>query len=555
MESTPEIPIDAHTNITSLKLKIAKAKEREARSASIDLKDHISGPIPANRQVPVNVARRNDRVVSPDPPPDSRPAAKTRQKPNNSRGRRKGTLWPGGDGDGDSDSDPEKTGRSDTKDAQVVTKKRGVAKSEDVDHSNVIDDSFARSLVIEENERVKQLRDLREIGEKWEEMKEERGDHERKGHQMREMVRALEQSGPGGPVRQRLLDFDGRLREYLNDILYGVIKDNGWESAAQILTEEEEIVQWLEMSVLGRCVEFDGWQFSNKPLDERISLALKSVEEQCWRSKYFALALEIRQEYLESVPQPPSSDPAHEPAEPWTKDMEFAIKEYLLWKCSKSQFYRKPRFIDELAESFWAKIVKQMVNSATTATSLSTPDGEWLQRFEQSRESGHLKAAYIHWVIGDADPIKIEQLCKEWHRVKREDALDRYHRSMGSIKLKVEQVFCPGIVRDGEVSLLLLKGGFPTGIRPVSPNELKNLGWFRDEERRGFNFWRCERIFEDGTGNWLKVCMSGKVLGAFCLENLGSALQYTDDGKGGCVLNRRPLSSAERLAIFGNSRA
>ncbi|KAK6080369.1 hypothetical protein SCUP234_05310 [Seiridium cupressi] len=561
---------------------ILKARERERCTPRFIAHKHVPLPDTGIREVAGAVTRRTDRLAVPEPPPSNRSSTGTSRRKDWPHRRRRHVN--GFHDDSDSDSDGDDKRRDHIREASpAVVPKRPLAKSGN------FDDTFATSLALEEEERVRQLRDLREIGEKWEGIKVERDLHEIDNELRRQrLVLFRKRSFKNPTINAKLLETDIRLREYLDEVLYGAIKDvvEESESGPEGRTELEQIVQRLEMGVLSRLSKFGEWKLSSLSLHERLSQSLRAAENSCWNFKLQPLALKFRLEMgywpgkasadprssedhdietpssLSTSSEPPNTNVVERDflkdvrEQSWRRDSSRAVEDYMERVHPKRETRGERTFIDVLEESFWHKIVDKMSEAALSAEPPYLPDGHWLQCFQTSRQEGHLTASYIDWVTAGVDSAKLDRLSLEWHRVKRQEALE----SMASVEIQVQQVFCPNLIRPGEVSLLLIKGNYPTGIRTVSEDELRSLGWFRDHANDGDNdnddmFWRCELVNRDEWGSptdILKVDMSGKVLGAFCLqEATWVLLELIVGGRGGFQARPRRLNIAEMSILRG----
>ncbi|RYP88542.1 hypothetical protein DL769_000238 [Monosporascus sp. CRB-8-3] len=205
------------------------------------------------RRVAGGVTRRTDRVERAEPPPSSPrfTAGVERERP---RRRRQGGAGFGSDSDSDSDDDKPKRNRDNDDPKPISRRKLPESQPQDLPDlptSKVLPISKAD---VEEQERLQQLRDLRIAKENWAAIDERRGyfHKERQGREKQLRDATQRMSSRPREIPWFVLDRDARLREYLDENLYGAI-DKVPDERTKIQVEQvfcPDIIQRGEVSLV-----------------------------------------------------------------------------------------------------------------------------------------------------------------------------------------------------------------------------------------------------------------------------------------------------------------
>ncbi|RYP52653.1 hypothetical protein DL768_002209 [Monosporascus sp. mg162] len=242
MESKDEDAIQYSTvdNVQRYRaVKSTKPKKRDDISPGSHHDARLEPPDPDKlRSVAGGVTRRTDRVERAEPPPSSS-RVRTDPKKERPRRRRQGGAGLGSDSESDSDDDKPKRSRDDDDPKTISQRKLPESQPQD------LPDLSTSTVDVEEQERLQQLRALRNVKEKWAAI-DERRQYFRKERQGREkqLIDAIRRMPTGPPkIYQGVLDRDVRLREYLDENLYGAINKVTDGSTLTQLTDLEEIVE------------------------------------------------------------------------------------------------------------------------------------------------------------------------------------------------------------------------------------------------------------------------------------------------------------------------
>lgn len=546
---------DAHVAAADT-LESLKTSERMIKAIKRGIRDQVVLPEPEYRRVAGNVTRRTNRAVAPLPPPNPRQPQSAFHSRVTSRGRRKGAAGFESDSDGDSDREnPKRKSGDNDLGAATQKKKRPEPQSGP-------DDLLSSRMEIEreEKERVQQMITLRKIQDISQDILAHRHGIQKDVTYIRQSLFNQRASSYESPLIHRtVIDRDAKLHEYLDEMLYGAIKDiSSAGKGSTELSNIEEIVQKIEGTVLMRFMMYDDWRFDfGKSLDERLIMALRKAEKALWRWDPFITHYTnmLRgQGYMtaDSYYHGPGRDPSVQqvPIENHRQNIKWVVQEFIRINC-EDPWKGKKRFIHAVADAYLERIIEAMCRAAMTMPPPPglEPSGCQLGIIESSRENRRLKPEYIAWVTAGVDPVKLGNFETNWHRLKRKELLRDYRKNMDSVKITVVQEFCPDLVSPGVVSLLLAKGGYPTGIRDVSAEELESLGWVAGRGEGSRVYWRCEPANEDADEipmDLLKVGMDGEILGAFCMDSRGNwgLIEPTEEG-----YRVRALRKSERKAI------
>lgn len=519
--------------------KPTKTEERDIVPSESRYDAHLELPDPSKlRNAAGGVTRRTDRVERAEPPPNPTRTATNPRKKEQPHRRRKGGAGFGGDSGSDSDDDKPKRNRDD--DGSKPTSRRRLPQRKPVD----VPDSSAFQLNAEEQDRLQQLRALRNVKEKWTALDEQR-QHCRYNYKARTICLARDMQGglfQSPQIFKGVIDRDMRLREYLDEMLYGAITEMPDGNSPTQLTDLEEIVEQVEKRMIVPCSRFDSWKFAGKPWGERLVLVLEALEKAFWNdlSSFWWIAMD---------------DECSE--QEWYRRVTQRCSAFMFRTCppKSSTVNTRRTFIDTLLSQFEENIVRAMIGAVPYPISHSRlqrgPKGtKWLDRFRESRVDGRLAPSYIEWVTAGADLDQLKRFCVEWHAVKREEALREFRESMKMVKMKVEQVFCPDIIQPGVVSVVLIKGDHLATVKDVSAYDLASLGWFHESVDGQHRYWRCGLANYDSwdvARDIYKVGMDGEFLGAFvCVDSSWALLEYDEDNEGAFY---RPLNAVEEMAL------
>ncbi|RYP78358.1 hypothetical protein DL771_000543 [Monosporascus sp. 5C6A] len=553
-------------------VKSTKSKKRDAIYPGSHHDAHLEPPDPDKlRSVAGGVTRRTDRVERAEPPPSSS-RVRTDPKKETSRRRGQGGAGFGSDSDSDSDDGKPKRNRDDDDPKPISRRKHPESQPQDLPdlHTSKVD--------VEEQERLQQLRALRNVRENWAAIDERRQyfRKERRGREKR-LIDVIRQMPARSPmISEAVLDYDARLRDYLDENLYGAIDKVPDGSTLTQPTDLEEIVELVEKKMVTSCSRFDAWKFSSPPIPvcERLVLVLQAIEKECWMSV-------LPKFFLHRNWHPQASGLCHD-------FMETSCPKWI------DKLYQRETFIDFLLSKYQIKVMNALTDSVGHRISLYmqiqqelenkwnqrvdvpwTHDNllwthsyllwshtqtqenlkdDWLQHFRESRVDGRLTRSYMDWVIHGVDSDELARFLSEWHRVKRKEALREFLSSMAMVKIQVEQEFCPDIIQPGVVSLVLVKSNHPSTVKEVSAEDLESLGWFHETVDGQRRYWRCEPGNNDSSNyarDIFKVSMDGEVLGAYCLDGPSWAfLEYKPheflDAEGRRVSSWTPLQHIPR---------
>ncbi|RYP15329.1 hypothetical protein DL765_005785 [Monosporascus sp. GIB2] len=566
-------------------IKTTKSTKPDATSLESHAGARLEPPGPDKlRSVAGGVTRRTDRVERAEPPPSSSRvrADVKRERP---RRRRQGGAGFGSDSDSDSDDDKPKRNRDDDDPKHISRRKLPESQPQD------LPDLPMSEVDVEEQERLQQLRALRNVKEKWEAIDERRRycRKERWGRE-KQLLDAIRRMPSGSPtIYQGVIDRDARLREYLDENLYGAIDKIPDESTLTQLTDLEEIVEHVEERMLESCSEFSNpkWLQRPKPMGERVVSVLQSVEQACWLSVSTDI-LTYRRRFRNTEGDDEQFELTYDRPRGCIPEMCRSYMAACYPDRINGTHIREP-FIDMLSRKYRIKVIDAMIGSVLDRIGLhmqiqqeleekwhqrfegreathinghltdiylkwsyrqiqGDPKDDWLQRFRESRVNRHLTQPYMDWVFDGVSLGQLDRFRMEWHRVKREKALREFRASMASVKIQVEQEFCPDIIQPGAVSLVLVKGNHPSTVKNVSAEVLESLGWFHEMVNGQRRYWRCKLSNKGPLGfarDILKVGMDGEVLGAYCLDGPSWAfLEYKEP-----QLVLRPLNAAEEIAL------
>ncbi|ETS74198.1 hypothetical protein PFICI_14064 [Pestalotiopsis fici W106-1] len=499
----------------------------------------IQAPVPGCRDVAGTVTRTSNRVVAAQPAPTPRtartPPTFQRQRPQ--RGRKAGG---GPDNNSDSESDGEERKRRRSEDTDGTVSRRNPPKAP----APPTEDSYGRDTrelerLRDENMRIQQFRVLRQLEEKWEAIDTRLRMHQAgAAERVRDLIRLRQQQRHArAPIKKRVLERNQDLQEYLEEILYGVIKEDEDEAERTELDDLEEIVERIESELVNRISHFEDWKIQKLDSHDRIIRAFDRAEKELWKLP----------ELRDAIANDASRDAAS-----FNRSIKSVVNSFILKDASLPEGTQKT-FIDHLVDACWSEIISSIVEAIlsvdTTDLLEGSPTGAWLAPFETSRMNHKSTAAYRRWLIGDLTSRGCRQLCLDLHRLKRQETVREYRTCMETVKMSVRQEFCCGAVRPDEVSLILMKGNHLTGVRTVSPSMLQMLGWFYDVASE--NYWRCT-IFEtsDRRKELIKMSMDGEILGLFSMDarSYPMCLEYQRHGKDSNFVVR-PLGELELIAL------
>ncbi|KAF3019781.1 hypothetical protein E8E14_011783 [Neopestalotiopsis sp. 37M] len=390
----------------------------------------------------------------------------------------------------------------------------------------------------DEQMRIQQFRVLRQLEAKWDDIESRRSDHSA-GAQKRidalvQFRRNFKFVAPS--ISKRVLERDQALQGYLEEVLYGVIKEDEDEEEHSQLDDLEEIVDRVESELVNRVSHFEEWKVRKLQTHQRIIMALDRAEKELWKSP----------ELMDAV----ANDEAHN-AKSFAQNIRGIVDSFLLKDASLPDTTQKT-FIDRLADACWEDIISYItveILSATTEDLLeSSPSGAWLEPFEESRINHTSTSAYRQWLIGSLTPGNERKLCRDLYRLKRQEIVREYKSCMETVKMSVRQEFCLGAVHPDEVSLVLTKGNHLTGVRAVSRSTLRAMGWFHDMATK--DYWRCALYDKnDDSVELIKMSMDGEVLGLFCLDKgLPVCLEYWEPEED-YGITVRPMYETEWAAL------
>ncbi|KAF7515139.1 hypothetical protein G7054_g14737 [Neopestalotiopsis clavispora] len=450
--------------------------------------------VPGCREVAGTVTRTSNRVVAAQPPPaPSTTRASSSFRNNKPRKSRKAGGGPGNNSDSESDDEDRK--RKLDGDADVTVLRQLPAEDPGPDHSAGA------------QKRIDALIQFR---------------------------RNFKFVAPS--ISKRVLERDQARQGYLEEVLYGVIKEDEDEEEHSQLDDLEEIVDRVESELVNRVSHFEEWKVRKLQTHQRIIMALDRAEKELWKSP----------ELMDAV----ANDEAHN-AKSFAQNIRGIVDSFLLKDASLPDTTQKT-FIDRLADACWEDIISYItveILSATTEDLLeSSPSGAWLEPFEESRINHASTPAYRQWLIGSLTPGNERKLCRELYRLKRQEIVREYKSCMETVKMSVKQEFCLGAVHPDEVSLVLMKGNHLTGVRAVSRSTLRAMGWFHDMATK--DYWRCALYDKnDDSVELIKVSMDGEVLGLFCLDKgLPVCLEYWEPEEN-YGITVRPMYETEWAAL------
>ncbi|KAK7755881.1 hypothetical protein SLS62_002168 [Diatrype stigma] len=485
------------------------------------------------------VTRRTDRRESAEAPPGPPQSRTIWPRTAQAQRKKKGGAGFGDSSDSDSDDDKPKRNRGGESRKPVIQRRKFPGMQ-----PGGLPSSSVSQLSAEEEQRLEQLRTLRAVKDNWAAIDKRRQHYNNMRQKIEtELIHTMRQGPFESPeIPKGVLDCNIRLREQLEEILYGTIRKIPQHGTSTESNDLEEIVEQIEKRMVAWCHDFDAYHFSGLPTNVRLAAVLQACEKSFW--KYMFL-----DEYTW----------------PTTRDEECYIiaQEYVTGACRDymEKHGQQPgivsgreTFIDVLLSQYKRKVMDAMCAAVPHIISETQfkqgPEGLWQQSIRDSRVGGRLTPSYVQWVTADVCPTQLNRFCEEWHRVKREEALRGFRASAGT---KIEQVFCPDISKPGVVSLVLVKGDHLAEVRDIPAKDLWSMGWFHETMNGQIRYWRCEPGNYDGWGmanDIFKVDMDGRVLGAFCYHNSAWALLECDDyGK----LTPRPLSSVEAAALSWDS--
>ncbi|SPO00537.1 uncharacterized protein DNG_03285 [Cephalotrichum gorgonifer] len=455
-------------------------------------------PEPEYRNVAGDVRRRTDRVVRAEPPPTTQPSASQtpRRSPHNRRRPRKHL---GHDGGSDSDSSDEDRNRNSGggDDSGGVLKQRQ-RPPPPVTEANETFRPDKRMLEQEEEKRIRDMRIMREVEEKWGDIRDERRHCQRQGEfRRRALVRfhdrgqakkqkyllASLQGAPRKEVDEALEDLkaeshdpfwskdirnfvrrmDQQRHDYLDEALYHNMEDNFGPVTGNrpAHTWVRPTLERVEIGFLRRCKSSDtdwGLDWSKPPptLQMHVVHVIKHMSKEYWAlhvSSGSNLGVDHWMHRMTTIRSSP-------------KEADSALA------------------LNVLVDAYIVKVRRSILRALDSDLQTQELFLEPLYKLILNSRSGNLMSTdYTEWLFKGVDDAEIEQC------FVRMTAFAKFRENMKFVNMIIKHEFCPDIVKPGVVSLIMFKDTLATSTKEVSAEDLHTLGWFRSHEGE---YWRFE---------------------------------------------------------------
>ncbi|KAI1457148.1 hypothetical protein F4805DRAFT_202094 [Annulohypoxylon moriforme] len=443
------------SNLAHLKRLKEKAKSTLPNDTILDLPD------PAYREALGDVRRRTNRTVRAEPPPPPTTQASSAPRYQRSSGRRR--LNNGFDGDDGSDSDGSDPRRGHGESNAPVTR-RQLKKQLPLDpvEPAKASSSSSMSLTPEEEERIRLRRTLQNNPGAWQSALQTFKKNDFRAFQRKTALTRHRFNVPKNIERNPDVTVirlqDKLMLEFLNESL-------GRDSDAEDLTEGGEVDEDpdRERSLLSDVIE-------------RIELDL------IIRFKGLAGSPEIGEEGL------------NEDLEPITIILLAILRQWHILRYILESFPKTRTPFDECVFSY-TTIMFDHIEASLLGS---------------SRENGYLSPSYIDYIYSQLPRREIASVLRDrrqakCYQVRGEKIRSAFH----SIRKNIVQAFCEDTTHQGGIVLVRPKDSHLALVRHVSPQDLDRLGWVRDDEEWGGEYWRYS--FDERFGAVFRIAMDGTV--------------------------------------------
>lgn len=477
--------------------RIKRNNKFRCQSPEPDSSYPIELPQPMFREVPVHVSRTPNRSVQAMPPPSAQPQALPSRRKNQGR-RRPKRLGGNGDGDGsesDSGGDGQRNGRH-SPDGPLQKRKPPPPEVEPPcrDLRSLKGKQVAQKAIVlspEEKRRVLKLKRLHAFEKAFGDRLDLRSLNKAESKDKRKAFLQGKTIIPFYPV---VLDDveqkQAALNEYLDDSLYFAIVDNRLSSETDH-TEKLPAIASLIAEAESRVI--------------KLICSLRN------KAKVVAREMQgLDHERIVSILPPPAK--SYLPSE--IRIPRFPTSYWAIENLS----IRRPQ-LDELRDD-----KDPLVKTYLDLIMDGTPDGNFggvsitniLVYSGRSQGKENLPSPeYIESLRSRVGAATFDDLVSRRARRSAKNPLEEYKKRMEDVHMDVSQEF---FQFGNEVDLVLFKGGRPSTIQRVLPDDLQRMGWRldgdfgRDQQGAERRYWRYA-TFDDHPGEVFAVDMEGDILG------------------------------------------
>lgn len=496
--------------------------EKSMAHATYDLPNHRPMPIePENeRKHAGDVARRSNAMPRALPPPKPAASSSTRVGRIRDKDKRREKKSFGDDSEDDSEEDRRRRKSDDRSDGGVLNKKP----------ATVLPSTSSSLLAAEEQERIRLRRTLRAAEERWDKIKMEKYNSWEQIIDREEALVTMNRKQAilsTAEIRKKILNNDKMLQAFLDNTLFHYIKDQsdriqnqlqeGGNREGDISSHyyQEDVLKRIEDGVIARCRAFDEWASIRR---RRWDVTPPSKSE-----RLISISLQMQKTFWQEVKDMTTSD--DDLAEITIRSH---IRERLKNQDADKGLSLGPAngFVPSVQKSEYdvaindveSKYLELIVTSVAKAIAqdikagLSDPHEsslELINIFKSSRDVGkHLSQDYVQWVTSVLDETQLSLLCESWFKSVRQETLYRFRKDLSGVELKQE--FIDSAENPTDVSIVLFKAGVVANVVEVSPKQLSELGWLRDNRKE--RYWRYSegRSF---VNHIFKVQMNGSIVG------------------------------------------
>ncbi|KFY65666.1 hypothetical protein V496_02415 [Pseudogymnoascus sp. VKM F-4515 (FW-2607)] len=444
---------------------------------------------PEARTVAGDVRRRTNRVTNAEAPPPSKSDTKSSTK--NRAGKGKGRQEKGfGDGDDSgSEGDRKKPRNRGSGDGRAAVKKPLPAVAGG--SSGPVDKKYS-GLSAEEEQAVKLRRAITAMDGRWAEF-EKHNQLCKARSENRGPVLIAKTNLPfaslmvSEDIRLELSRQEGYMEEYKREALFGHIRDQAMEDdETNKMTADssdyflKDVLLSVEDALIQRCHDF--YRPRNRIIDNKatgMSHMMKYMQEGLW------------EEIEDSVFDKGQNE----------RDL---VAKFLSEHCPS------PMIFDLLADQYFHILFEDLVEGVIAKKSgLDVPALTLVKELKDSRcREDQLSNKYAKWAISVLDPTELVKRCKNW---PRDTAINDFRSMFKNCKQEFVENSSDTSSRSVEdtsdtsssspVSLVLLKGNKLVNIQPVSPKDLRRMGWHQYTNNR---FYRYQRKRVEVSHQWQK---------------------------------------------------
>ncbi|KFY80948.1 hypothetical protein V498_08749, partial [Pseudogymnoascus sp. VKM F-4517 (FW-2822)] len=315
-------------------------------------------------------------------------------------------------------------------------------------------------------------------------------------------------------TRLELSKYEGYMEEYKREALFGHMRDQAMEDdetnkMADSSDHFEDVLLSVEDAFMRRCHNF--YWAPNSGFGDKVtkmSLMMEHMQQRLWE--------EIKDTVFDEG-----------------RNERTLVAKFLSENCPS------PMIFDLLADQYFHILFEDLVEGVIAKKSgLNVPALTLVKELKDSRrEEDRLSYKYAEWAISTLNPIELVKRCKNW---PRDAAVDDF-RSMFK-NCKQEFVEDPSDTSSrSTVSLVLLKGNKLVNIQPVSSEDLRRMGWYRQYPDNRFCRYQRKNVqvsyqwykylgMTTGWKSWfdvvLEVTMDGEVIG---IDTPEKKIKWTDE--------------------------